>query len=208
MEGCFVALGIQFHTPKVVVGKRVAGRKRNGAFQRLAGRPELMFGPSEKSEVAIGIFEQRIEAIRFLIFGGSLGIFAHPDEQDPAKVTNTRVIGVFTFRAAELYQGILKPILFERGEAPLKCIPRRSNLIGGFTGRRGANRNYTRTKTENENREGVHVIFVSSSSQRSSADLVTSPKRSVFFSSLSWDSRFRAVDRANSCAAFAFSPRA
>jgi hypothetical protein len=112
MEGGFVALGIQFHTPKVVVGKNVAGRKRNGAFQRLAGRRELMFAPPEKSEVAIGIFEERIKAIRFLIFGGSLGILAHPGEQDPAKVTNTRVIGVFAFRGAELYQGILKPILF------------------------------------------------------------------------------------------------
>jgi hypothetical protein len=71
-----------------------------------------MFGPSEKSEVAIGIFEERIEAIRFLIFGSSLGILAHPGEHDPAKVTNTRVIGVFAFRGGELYQGILKAILF------------------------------------------------------------------------------------------------
>jgi hypothetical protein len=70
-----------------------------------------MFGPSEKSEVAIGIFEERIEAIRLLIFGGSLGILAHSGEQDPEKVTNTRVIGVFAFRGAEVYQGILKPIL-------------------------------------------------------------------------------------------------
>jgi hypothetical protein len=61
-----------------------------------------MFGPSEKSEVAIGVLEERIEAIRLLILGGSLGIFSHPGEQDPAKVTNTRVIGVFAFRPAEL----------------------------------------------------------------------------------------------------------
>jgi hypothetical protein len=38
-----------------------------------------MFCPSEKSQVAMSIFQKWIEANRFLIFGGSLGILAHPD---------------------------------------------------------------------------------------------------------------------------------
>src|SRR6266851_1897342 len=99
----------------------------------------MVFGPSEKSQIATGIFQKWIEPNRFLILGGGLGIFAHPCQQDSAEAANACIIRILVLRGRELYEGIL---------------------------------------------------------------------RSVCFSSLSCDSRFRAVERANSREAFSFSPKA
>src|ERR1700740_1441527 len=111
MESLFVPLRIQFHPAKVVVGKRVVRGKFYSVLQHIAGRLKFAFGPSKKSEIAIGIFEEWIETYGFLRLGGSLGNFAHSDEQDAANVTNARVIRVLALRSAEFDERILQAIL-------------------------------------------------------------------------------------------------
>src|ERR1700693_6505657 len=97
-----------------------------------------MFGPSEESEVAVGVFEQRIEAVRFLIFGSSFGKLTHSDEQNPAKITDARVVRMFAFRGTEFRESILQSILLQRGQTALERISRFWNLNHCFVGRRSA----------------------------------------------------------------------
>jgi hypothetical protein len=83
-----------------------------------------MFGPSEESEVAVGVFEQRIEAVRFLIFRSSFGKLTHSDEQNPAKIMDARVVRMFAFRGTEFRESILQSILLQRGQTALERISR------------------------------------------------------------------------------------
>ena len=110
-EGLFVSLCLEFHPAEIVVGKGVVRGKFYSTFQHVASRGKLVFGPPEKTEIAIRIFQSWIEANRFLIFGGSFGILAQLDQQDPTKVTSACVIGMFALRGGELFEGILRPIL-------------------------------------------------------------------------------------------------
>ena len=155
-----------------------------------------MFGPPEKTEIAIRIFQSWIEANRFDI-GGSFGILAQLDKQDPTKVTNACVIGMLAFRGGELFEGILRPILL----APRGLW---KHLLAWLLDLRLREEGLpTHVTHGNKDRKGSGRI----SCYGSSADLVTSPKRAVRFSSLLCDSRFSAVESANSRAAFSFSPR-
>src|SRR5712664_695239 len=84
------------------MGKRIAGGQFHCALQRCASWFELAFGPFEKSQIAIGIFEERIQANRFEILGGSLAILAQLGKHDPAKIANACVVRALTFRNSEL----------------------------------------------------------------------------------------------------------
>src|ERR1700676_3299439 len=112
MKSLHILLRIELHAAKVVVGKGIVGRKFYGLSQRFTGRWELLFGPPEKSQIAIGVFQKGIEPNRFLILGGSFGILARLREQYPAKIANARVFRRFTFRGGEFPEGILNSILF------------------------------------------------------------------------------------------------
>src|SRR6266446_380316 len=67
LDGLWVMLCLQLHPAEIVMGKRVAGGQFHCVFQRCASWFELVFGPFEKSQIAIGIFEERIQANRFEI---------------------------------------------------------------------------------------------------------------------------------------------
>src|ERR1700690_636421 len=158
MEGIFVPLHVQVHSPEIVVGEQIVGRKSYRAFQDFTSRRKLVFRPSEKSEVAISIFEKRIEADGFLIFSGSRGSPAHADEQDAAKITHPRVVWVFAFRSVEIFQGILKTIVLESRKALLKCIFRPGHLTGVCLERMRADIGRGAIETEKENRKVSHAI--------------------------------------------------
>src|SRR5216684_266065 len=165
-------------------------------LQRLASLPQLAFSPAKKAKIAVGILQQRIDANGFLILRSCLCILPRLDEQYSAKIADTRILRILTFRGRELRKRVPQPIFFQCRQPSLERI-----ILLGLS-------KLNQTPAGCARCAGPRIEPENNSCYGSWADLVITPRRSVCFSSFSCDSRFSVVDIANSCAAFSFSPNA
>jgi len=184
-------------------GQRVVRRKFHRMQQRFLEPDQLVFSPSQKAKIAIGILEQRIEANRFLDTPRpASAFFPIWTSKIPRKLRIRPFSGCSRSAVVNSTKRVLQPVFFQRRQPSLKMhLPGQSVGIQPTEDNLRTVRPGQRCQAENQIQKIAHLMDLLQI-------LVTSPRRSVCFSSFSCDSRFKAVEMANSCAAFSFSPKA